>query len=53
MTIGELIERLERLNSNAVVKVRPGDSSWAALVVEGRDGSEEIISAEDTSGWGR
>ncbi len=53
MTIGELIERLERLNTNAIVKVRPGDSSWAALIVEGAHGSEEILSAENTSGWGR
>ena len=49
MSVEDLIRRLQAERPQAQVEVRPGDSSYAALLVDGR----EVLRAVDDSGWGR
>lgn len=43
MTVRELINQLRLYPDDAEIRVRPGDSSYAALVITGADGDKEVI----------
>lgn len=53
MTVTDLIEQLRALPPDAEVRIRPGDSSWAALVITGADGDVEVVGPPRPMGsWG-